>query len=253
MLHSGKFSKGPVVTQNVAAFLTLTQKLIERDPTAPGFGVFYGPSGYGKTFASIFAQNKTRAIRVEVGDCWTRKSLLKAILAECGQKAKGTMADMADEVIKILGDDPGRPLIIDEADRLVDKRMVELVRDLQDKTTAPIILIGEENLPTKLATIERAHNRVLDWVGAAPADMGDVHALAGSLCRGFTVADDLLGAILKASEGRARRIVVNLIRAGELARTYGLKEVDLAAWGDNGFFTSEAPKPRNIAAFVRGA
>ncbi len=244
--------KGPVATTNVAAFMGLATKLIERDPTAPGFGVFHGPSGYGKTYASIFAQNKTRAIRVEVGDYWTRKTLLKSILAEAGQSPRGTIADMAEATIRILGDEPGRPLIIDEADRLVDKRMIELVRDLQDKSTAPIILIGEEHLPAKLAAVERVHNRVLDWVAAQPTDMDDARSLAASICPGIVIGDDLLAEIVNRSDGRARRIVVNLTRAGEIARNSGTKTLDRRTWGSTEFFDSRPPSPRNIAALARG-
>lgn len=235
---------GPVATTNVAAFMTLATKLIDRDPNAPGLGVFYGPSGFGKTYASIFAQNRTRAIRVEVGDYWTRKTLLKAILAEGGQKGRGTIADMAEEVIRLMGDDPDRPLIIDEADRAVDRGMIELIRDLHDKSTAPIILIGEERLPAKIEPHERVHNRVLDWVGAQPSDIDDARALAASLCAGLTIADDLLAAIVKASDGRARRIVVNLVKAAEIARNRGLKSLDMDAWGGDAFFSGHAPKPR---------
>lgn len=238
---------GPVATTNVAQFMTLTAKLIERDPNAPGFGVFFGPSGFGKTYASIFAQNKTNALRVEVGDYWTRKTLLKNILAEAGQVGRGTIADMAEAVIRVLGDEPGRPLIIDEADRLVSRGMVELVRDLQDKSTAPIILIGEEHLPAKLQPNERMHNRVLDWVGAQPTDLEDAQRLAGSLCD-CEVADDLLQEIVQRSDGRARRIVVNLVRVAEIARNRGLATMDRKAWGDTAFFDSRPPSARSFAA-----
>lgn len=244
MLRKNAATAGPVATTNVAAFMTLATKLIERDPNAPGLGVFYGPSGFGKTYASIFAQNRTRAIRVEVGDYWTRKTLLKAILAEAGQVARGTIADMAEEVIRLLGDEPDKPLIIDEADRAVDRGMVELIRDLHDKSTAPIILIGEERLPSKIEPHERVHNRVLDWVGAQPSDMEDARALAASLCPGLDLSDDLLSAIVKESDGRARRIVVNLVKAAETARNRGLKALDLDKWGGDGFFSGRAPKPR---------
>jgi len=247
MLQSGVAAKGPVATTNVSAFMILATKLIERDPNAPGFGVFFGPSGFGKTYASIFAQNKTRAIRVEVGDYWTRKTLLKNILAEAGQVAKGTIADMAEATIRVLGDDPSRPLIIDEADRLVTRGMVELVRDLQDKSTAPIILIGEEHLPAKLQPNERMHNRVLDWVGAEPSDLDDARQLASSLCS-CRVADDLLAEIVRRSDGRARRIVVNLVRVAEIARHQGVAEMDLETWGNTAFFDSRPPNPRSYAA-----
>ncbi|NJL07969.1 MAG: ATP-binding protein, partial [Methylacidiphilales bacterium] len=86
--------KGQVPLKNVANFMTLVVRLQDRDPHLPGFGVCHGPSGYGKTYASIYAQNKTRAVRVEVGDTWTRKTLLKALLFELGEPPRGTVADI---------------------------------------------------------------------------------------------------------------------------------------------------------------
>jgi 1,6-anhydro-N-acetylmuramate kinase len=88
------------------------------------------------------------------------------------------------------------------------------------------------------------HNRVLDWAGAVAADLDDARSLAASICRGITVADDLLDQIVKESEGRARRIVVNLVRVGELARNTGVKAVDKQKWGQHHFYDGRAPKPR---------
>ncbi|MEW6124150.1 MAG: ATP-binding protein [Pseudomonadota bacterium] len=251
MLNTGAAKvRGPIPTANVAQFMALTKKLIERDPDAPGIGVFHGPSGFGKTYASIWAQNKTSALRVEVRDYWTKKTLLKNILAEAGQVAKGTISDMAEEVIRILGDCPSRPLIVDEADNLVERGLIETVRSIQSTSTAPVILIGEEMLPSKIQPYERVHNRVLDWVPAQPSDTDDARAFAQSLCPGVHIADDLLSEIVRRTEGRARRIVVNLVRAGEVAQHRGLRELTLASWGTTEFFESRAPAARK---FGRGA
>ncbi|WP_127088357.1 AAA family ATPase [Aquabacter cavernae] len=251
MLNAGGAPvRGPIATANVAQFMALTRKLIERDPDAPGIGVFHGPSGFGKTYASIFAQNKTKALRVEVRDYWTKKTLLKNILAEAGQVAKGTISDMAEEVIRILGDDPSRPLIVDEADNLVERGLIETVRSIQSTSTAPVILIGEELLPSKIQPFERVHNRVLDWVPAQPSDLDDARSFATQLCPDAEIADDLLSEIVRRSEGRARRIVVNLVRAAEVARRRGVSNLTLASWGDTEFFESRAPSARK---FGRGA
>ncbi|MBK5960811.1 transposase [Rhodoplanes elegans] len=244
---------GQVPLKNVAAFMALVTTLIERQPHLPNMGVCHGPSGYGKTYASIFAQNKTRAVRVEVGESWTRKTLVKSMLFELGVQARGTIADMADQVKALLGEDPSRPLIVDEADKLVDKGMIELVREIGEVASCPVILIGEERLPAKLAQHERVHNRVLDWMPALPCDLDDTAALAAAFCPRVTITPDLLDEIRKQSDGRARRIVVNLARVTELARNRGLTTIDRAAWGGTAFFTSKAPTPRTADAMRRSA
>lgn len=242
-----------VAIKNVAMFMHMTNRLIKRDPHLPGFGVCQGPSGYGKTYASIFAQNKFRAARVEVGDSWTRRTLLKRILIEFNETVseKATISAMADRAIGALAEDARRPLIIDEADKLVDKGMIEIVRELQEASGAPVILIGEESLPAKLLTVERMHNRVLDWFPAQPCDIEDTRQLAKAFASNVTIADDLLEAIRAKSGGRARRIVVNIHHAAELARNDGVSKLDLKRWGENRFFTGEPPPARKIEAFSR--
>lgn len=235
---------GPIALKNVAAFMAMTARLIDRSPHLPGIAVCHGPSGYGKTYASIFAQNKTRAVRVEVGDSWTRSTLLKSILFECGVEPRGTVAGMAEKVKIELGNDLRRPLLIDEADKLVDKGFIELVREIQEHSGAPVILIGEEKLASKIERVERVCNRVLDWMPAQPCDREDTEQLAKAFCAGIAIAPDLLDEIRRQSQGRARRIVVNLARVQELARNKGTKEMDRAAWGRAEFFTSKAPKAR---------
>jgi DNA transposition AAA+ family ATPase len=244
---------GPIALKNVASFMTLTMRLVDRAPHLPGIGVCHGHSGIGKTWASIYAQNKTGAIRVEVGDSWTRRTLLRNILREFGQtvKERWPISDMVDLVVAALGDDPKKPLFIDEADKLVDKGMIEIVRELQESSGAPIILIGEEKLPAKLLVHERVHNRVLDWFPAQLCDIADTRELAKAFEPKIVIRDDLLAAIVSSSAGRARRIVTNLAHAGEIARNGGLSALDLKAWGDDRFFTGEPPQTRHAEPFQR--
>lgn len=210
---------GLAALKNVARFLTLVELLRARGPHLPGIGVFHGYSGYGKTYSAIYAQNVTGALRVEVGDSWTRKKLLENILKEAGhQPRRGSIADLTEQTILALGDDFDRPLIIDEADKLADKHMLELIREIQEHSQVPMLLIGEELLPQKLQKVERVHNRVLEWVPAEKCDVEDTRALADLFCPDLVLGDDLIVQVLEKSGGRARRIVVNLNRIREAAR-----------------------------------
>lgn len=246
---------GPLPIKNVALFMAMTKRLIERDPHLPGIGVCHSPSGFGKTYAGIFTQNKTGARRVEVGDSWTRRTFLRAVLREFGMepKGRGTIADMAEEAIGALGEDPHRPLIVDEADKLVDKGMIEIVRELHEYSGAPIILVGEEKLPAKLLGVERVHNRVLEWFPAQPCDIEDARQLARAFAPKVSIEDDLLDLIRSQSGGRARRIVVNLARVGELARNKGWNSIDRESFGNTQLYTGEPPAVRHVDAYKRRA
>jgi DNA transposition AAA+ family ATPase len=225
--------------------MALIEELRSRGPHLPGIGVFHGPSGYGKSYATIYGQNRTRALRVEIGRSWTMRTLCQRILAEASVQPRGTIADMTGQVIEYLGDDPTRPLIIDEADQLVDRGMIELVREIHEHSQAPVLLVGEETLPAKLQQSERTHNRVLNWVAAQPCDAADTAALITLFCKGLAISSDLAEAIRTRSEGRARRIVVNLAHVAEFARNAGLSTIDLKAY--TGPFYTGAPAGRRAA------
>lgn len=212
--------------KNVAAMMGLIERLKSRGAHMPGFGVVYGPSGYGKTYAAIFGQNKTRGPRIEIGDSWTKKTLVCAILKELGvREPRGTVATLTEQVIIRLAEPDHPPLFVDEADKLVDKNMVELMREIQEGAQIPVILIGEELLPQKLQKIERVHNRVLDWVAAQPVDIEDVRKLTHLFCPGIAIDDVVLDEIRRVSDGRARRVVTNLFRIREFAESRGLAEL----------------------------
>lgn len=245
---------GPVALKNVATFMAMTMRLVERDQHLPGIGVCSSPSGFGKTYASIFAQNKTGAIRVEVGDTWTRRTLLRAILKELGEPVRERVpaADMAEKVIVALGNESGRPLIIDEADKLVDRNMIETVRELHEHSGAPVILIGEERLPGKLLNVERVHNRVLHWMQAEPCDLDDVRALAAAFAPKLAISNELLDAIRVASMGRARRVVVNISNVAEFCRNKSLLAIGIEKWRGE-FYTGEPPAARVVPPFAKKA
>ncbi|MBN9438949.1 ATP-binding protein [Bosea sp. (in: a-proteobacteria)] len=234
--------------KNVASMLRLAERLIERPPHLPGLGVFNGFSGYGKTFAAIYLQNKKNALRVEIGDSWTRLTLIRAILKELGvHDPKGTVPRLTEMAIERLAVPDHPPLLIDEADKAVDKGFIEIIREIHEATQVPIILIGEEELPSKLQRSERTHNRVLEWVAAQPCDLEDTQLLARLFVPDMLrYSEAFLERLRQKSGGRARRITVNLEKAVEWGRVHGSTELD--AFPDIEFYTGEPPARGRRAA-----
>lgn len=235
-------------TRNVVNLMTLIERIEARQTYLPGMAAFYGPSGYGKTFAAIHANITMNALHIEARDFWTRKSLCEALLNEMRVPMGGraTLSHLFDKIVEALIRDP-RPLIIDEADHLVKKQMIEIVRAIHDATQNTVILIGEETLPQNLRPIERVHNRMADWVGAEPADLEDVRQLGRFYLRGIEIDDALLKEIVRQSRGVMRVAATNLGKVGEVARTRGTDRMTLADW-DRGFFTGQAPLARRDLA-----
>lgn len=238
--------------RNVAALVELIARVSGRSHGLPGMACFYGPSGYGKTTAAVYSANKFNAFNVQVKSVWTGKKLCQAILEDLGIPPSRTIADMVDQVSDELGK-TGRPLLIDEADHLVNRGMIEIVRDIYESSGAPVILIGEEQLPKKLMQWERVHGRMLDWVGAEPGVVQDVTHLAPIYCPGVELDDAFKQHLLEASNSSIRRICINLARVLEVVRTDGPSDPDGGApkvtrqsWGQRGFFTGAAPTPRRL-------
>ncbi|QGM46708.1 AAA family ATPase [Methylocystis heyeri] len=238
--------------KNVSGFFELVSRVRDRSPSLPNIGVMHGRSGDGKSYASIYAQNKTRAIRVEVGDSWTRKTLLCAILQECGvHRPSGSVAELSQLAIQTLAEEPRRPLFVDEADKICDKNYIELIREIAMGSNVPVLLIGEERLPSKLAQVERLHNRILAWFGAEPCDLADARKLAELLLpESVTIEDALLDEIRVQGDGRARRIATSLDGVGHWARNAGVKAVSKANY-DGAIYTGEAPKARAAKLIVK--
>ncbi|QND45335.1 ATP-binding protein (plasmid) [Rhizobium lusitanum] len=228
--------------RNVAEAYSVAQQIINRPPGVDGLGLFYGRSGYGKSKASQYLQNKTGAIYLEVFDFWTRKTFVEALLAELNvDKPKGTISDMMLQALRRLQDDPNRLLIIDEADKLIDKHMIELVRDLYKGARIPVLLVGEELLPEKLARYERCENRVSAFGMANPSDVEDARSLARVYHPKLSVQDDLLDHIVTKTNGVASRIVASLSRVADFARARQLDAIALADY-DGEVFTGQAPR-----------
>jgi len=232
--------------RNVTKLAELLLRVRDRATGLPGMGCFYGPSGYGKSFAAMYSANASRAYHVQVKSCWGAKKLAQSILVDMGIAAAGTIPDMIDQIGQQLAMSR-RPLLIDEADFLVGKRMIEVVRDIYESSQGTVILIGEEQLPHKLKMWERVHGRMLDWVAAEPASIPDTRHLSGLYCRGITVAEDLLAEVHKESAASVRRVCVNLERVREKAESADLAAIDLATWRKLGgeFFTGNPP-PRRL-------
>lgn len=231
-------------TQNVTLFRELTKRLLSRDLGELAFGVFYGPSGYGKTVSAMSSAITYRSHYVRMGSTWSTKALADEICRKLFLKPRGTSSTALTDIVEQLCSDPGRPLIIDEADFLVKRDLIDFVRDIVDMSKTPVILIGEELLPQKMRKFERAHNRVLEFVQAQPTSASEAKMFASLRAPKITLGDDLIDAIVEAGGGRARRICRNIDVAKELAKARGLTHLGLKEWGNSTFFDGEPPKRR---------
>lgn len=225
---------------NMALAKAAVERAQNRSESLPGMVVFYGPSGFGKSYSATFTANTLRAHYVECRSSWTKKALLEAILLDMGITAAATIYKMTDQIAEELAQSQ-RPLIIDEVDHIVDKKAVEIIRDIYEGSKAPMLLIGEEKLPAKLKRWERFDGRILEWVPAQPAVEKDAASLARVYARDIEIKPDLIKEITHLARGSVRRISVNLDRIRQTAEQEGWDSVDKKTWANRGFYTGQAP------------
>jgi DNA transposition AAA+ family ATPase len=248
-----------VPLRNVMSMVTLVQRVIDREPRLPGLAVFFGYSGFGKSTAMAYSANVFGAAHVEVRSTWTKKDLCLAILEELEIPAPKQLSKMVDLIGKQLGHS-GQPLFIDEADRLITRNLLDLVRDIHDIAQtntfrgagANIIMVGEEELPTELSRTERFHGRIFDSVAAKEAAIEDVDHLAPRYAAGIGIEFELKDALLAASRHSIRRVCSNLAAVKECALMEGLTTVSKEAWDayseatGKQFSSGKPPRPRGL-------
>lgn len=229
--HVNRHSR-PAPMKIVAAFATMLDRMINREPDLPGLAVFYGRSGWGKSTAVVYAANRHRGIYIECGQYTTARSLMISLLEELGvQKPRGTVEELKSRAIEILAGDPRRPVLVDEAHFVAGKRFVDLLREISDKAGVVLVMIGEQNLPVSLEQFERVFNRVLEWLPGFPCDADDFALLAKARLPGLALAPDLAAALVARTRGNTRLICVNFARIRELSRVIGKDTITLADFG----------------------
>ncbi|OBY60431.1 AAA family ATPase [Pseudomonas sp. AU12215] len=225
---------------NVGLLSSAIDRALQRPLGLPGLVVMFGASGLGKSVSAAVAANRHRAYYVECRDAWTKKAFLLAILREMGLVPSRTLSEMVDQVAEQLTLS-GRPLLVDDAQYLLDKAVANVITDLHNASQGTIVLIGEKGVPASLAKLERLHNRVLEWVPAQPATLDDLRTLAETAYPGLEIEDELLDDLRRNVRGSLRRAAVNLYRINSEAQAHGVKSFGMELWGNRGWFTGEAP------------
>ena len=220
---------------------------IKSGPGCPRLAVFYGPSGYGKTVAAAAAAARTDAAYLRVESLWTQKTLLEEFARELGVlKIANTAINIFRQIKLQLQTEP-RPIIIDEMDNLVNRRAVEVIRDIHEATDIAILMIGEEQMPARLKEWDRFDNRIVAMEAAEPATLADGLLLRNIYADKVAIADDLIAYFVESCAGVTRRIVINIHRTERFAiEQLATVEIDRAAWGNTPVLTNALPRRREL-------
>ena len=238
--------------KNVTRLKAAGDALITRAPGMPGMGMVWGPTGYGKSTASAWFVNQVHGVYVRAQALWSPKVMLGAIARELDLDGHGKNNGELVELIVHRLAETGRPLFIDEADYVIERKLLtDTLRDIHDLSTAPVIMIGMHGIEKRIRSNPQFTGRVAQWVAFEGLDIDDARMLADGLCE-VDVADDLLARLHqeaspkdRASSGaEIRRLVVGLGQIEYYARRLGKSSMSQADWpSGRSFFLGSAPTP----------
>ena len=132
-----------------------------------GLGIIVGRSGYGKTYALRTYAKMDRVAYIECDDTMGCKDLLEAIEAGLGmvRASYGSVWKRVNKIRDFLNVNGGYLIIIDEADKLINKYTVakmEILRGIFDQADVGIVIAGSRSW----RATSRRHWRVLrtGWI-----------------------------------------------------------------------------------------
>lgn len=211
------------ITKNVQRFLSGVE--LAQTPIKGRIGnmLAFGPPGTGKTDVGQWyaAQNDVPYIRAK--DITSRRSLLSNIVSELGIAASFRADDLFNQIVEQLIERP-RPIIIDEVDYLVRGGAVEVLRDINDMTNTPVIMMGMEHAEKSLRRFRHLYDRFAAIIKFELFDDAEIRSLASEIC-GCRLSDCAVGFIAKAGQGKLRITTTWFSRAENLARRNKLDEV----------------------------
>lgn len=167
-----------------------------------GGAMFYGPPGVGKTFytQNLGMDDDYVYIRCKYID--TPKNLLAHIVEELGEEPHGQTGKLFNTAVEQLTRQR-RTLIYDEADYIVQKGFVEVIRDLNDIANAPMILVGMDKLEQTLNRYKHLYDRIRSVVRFNTFDVAEIERLAKEMCHA-PLEKDAIEYIHKAGGGKFR-------------------------------------------------
>lgn len=192
-----------------------------------------GPAGRGKTRTAQWYAAQHGCVFVRCLSIWRHSELgfLQTLCRELGVKKIPHRKDPAFlAVVDRLAGQGGRPVFIEEIEKL-PRIHLELVRDLADISTAPIVLIGEDELQSHMQQVTRIWNRTFQMLEFEPLGLGDVVTFAREAA-GIELPVEVAEALHQGAKGCFRVIkrdlisLVNIMNAkGTIAPTMEMAQV----------------------------
>lgn len=130
-------------------------------------GIIVAKSGYGKTHALRKYATMPRVIYIEGTETMNCKDIIRRIENKIGmQRSYGSIDERTERIIEFFNINEGYLLIMDEADKLINKytqKKIEMLRSISDSAKVGLVLAGEPMLESLLKTYDARFANRMDF------------------------------------------------------------------------------------------
>ena len=214
-----------VMTPSVIDFKSLADDLSDQDGTlSSSIGMAIGTAERGKTYTSQWiTQNNDNVSYVLYVDGFTLVQVLRDIcdaVAHTRPYSMGKCITVLEEHCKYRR----QLVIIDEADKCPIK-ILEMLRGVNERCRLPFMLVGEEQLKSKIDQVPRLRSRIrkpiVVFEEATEVDVAAYYLQAA----GITIGKDIAHLLCKHSRGGFRTISNEANALAEMANASGIKTI----------------------------
>ena len=162
-----------IITENVIKFGDICQELEDSmSLIGPSLAMGTSPAGRGKSETSKRRAANSRAIFLPPMNKRSPLMLLREITFDLAKVKPGRI----EPCLEIIGDEMAkerRLIVIDEAD-LLPMSILEMLRNVNERYSCPIMLLGETELRGKVASRRRLASRIRRSMEFAPLTQPDI-------------------------------------------------------------------------------
>ena len=148
-----------VKTKNVKEFVVFMEELKSLPPNIPKIALVYGDYGLGKSETIKWWTFKNDCVYVRANKGMSLRWLLSEIAEELGAESFWHSQETFGIIESKLLQEP-KTIIIDEVDYLINNSVIEILRDLHDKSGCPMVLVGMANIDKKLSRYPHLMDRI---------------------------------------------------------------------------------------------
>jgi DNA transposition AAA+ family ATPase len=218
-----KMKKVFIRTKNVKRFVALMDELQKLPPNIPKLALVYGEHGLGKTQTIQWWVDKNDSVYVRATQEMTSRWLLSEIAEELGEEPYWHTQETFELIENNLRQNP-KVIIVDEVDYLVEKHTIETLRDLHDKTSCPIVLVGMGFADKKLARYPHLCDRLYKTLKFEQFNQEDIKEILVQLTDLVFTPDAI--EYLSTRTNQFRQLVKLVNKIEKLSKTNQIAELD---------------------------